>query len=78
MTTSNIIGSLGVALLLIAYAMNLFKVWPQTSKAYGALNAVGAGLACYASLMIGFVPFVILEGIWAIVALLGLFRQSHG
>ncbi|HEY3876593.1 MAG TPA: hypothetical protein VGM92_14045 [Candidatus Kapabacteria bacterium] len=76
MDISNIIGSLGVALLLIAYFLNLFKFLPQESKAYGILNIAGAGLACYASILIGYVPFIILEGIWAIVALLGMFRKK--
>jgi hypothetical protein len=75
MTTSNIIGSIGVALLLIAYFMNLFKVVKQESKLYGILNVAGAGLACYASLLIGYLPFVILEGIWAVVALFGMLRN---
>jgi hypothetical protein len=76
MSTSNIIASIGVALLLIAYFLNLFKLLSQESRAYGLLNVVGAGLACYASLMIGFLPFVILEGIWGIVALIGMFRKT--
>lgn len=76
MTTSNIIASLGVALLLVAYFLNLFQLLPQESRAYGFLNVFGAGLACSASLMIGFIPFVILEGIWAIVALIGMFRKK--
>jgi hypothetical protein len=75
MTISNIIGSIGVALLLLAYFLSLFRWISQQSNLYAALNIVGAGLSCYASLMIGFMPFVILEGIWAIVALIGLFRK---
>ena len=72
MSISNIIGSTGVALLLIAYFLNLFKFVRQGSTVYGVLNAAGAGLACYASILIGFVPFVVLEGIWAVVALAGI------
>lgn len=77
MNSSNIIGSAGVALLLVGYFMNLFKFLTQESKAYGILNVIGAGLACYASVMIGFIPFVILEGIWAFVALIGMFRKKQ-
>ena len=81
MSISDIIGSLGVTLLLVAYFMSLFKFLRSESKLYGLLNFIGAGLACYASVMIGFIPFVILEGIWALVALMGMFRklsaQSH-
>jgi hypothetical protein len=76
MNTSNIIASIGVALLLVAYFLNLFKLLPQESKAYGILNVIGAMLACYASLMMGFIPFVILEGTWAFVALVAMFRMK--
>ncbi|HET9136391.1 MAG TPA: hypothetical protein VFO76_07135 [Candidatus Kapabacteria bacterium] len=76
MTVSEIIGSVGVLLLLVAYFLALFKFLTTGSKAYGILNMVGAALACYASVMIGYIPFVILEGIWALVALIGLFRKS--
>jgi hypothetical protein len=75
MSTSNIIASIGVTLLLVAYFLNLFKLLAHNSKLYGVLNVAGAGLACYASIMIGFLPFVILEGIWAFVALVGMFRK---
>jgi hypothetical protein len=76
MTASNIIGSVGVLLLLVAYFMSLFKFLRSESKIYGLLNVVGAALACYASVMIDYIPFVILEGMWALVALIGLFRKS--
>jgi hypothetical protein len=76
MNTSNIIASIGVALLLVAYFLNLFKLLPQESKAYGILNVIGAALACYASFMMGFIPFVILEGTWALVALVAMFRMK--
>lgn len=76
MTTSDIIGSIGVALLLIAYFLSLFNLLGQKSRTYGLLNVAGAGLACYASLRIGFIPFVILEGTWAIVALVGMLRNG--
>jgi phosphoribosylaminoimidazole (AIR) synthetase len=72
------IGSVGVAMLLTAYFMNLFKLVKQESRVYGILNVTGAGLACYASFMIPFIPFVILEGMWAIVALVGMLqRKDH-
>ena len=63
-------------LLLVAYFLSLFKLLRSESKVYGLLNFIGAGLACFASLMIGFIPFVVLEGIWAIIALVGIFRNT--
>ena len=71
---SLIIGSIGVGLLLLAFFLNLFKILTQDTKTYVVMNILGAGLAGYASILIGFIPFVILEGTWAIVAIVGLIR----
>ena len=77
MTIPDLIGSAGVALLLVAFFLNLFGRLRQDSVAYALLNMVGAGLSCYASFLIGFVPFVVLEGTWCLVAAAGLVRAVH-
>ena len=66
---ATLIGSIGVAFLLIAFLLNLFKWMRSDGHLYMGLNLVGAGLACYSSYLIGFMPFVVLEGVWALVAL---------
>ena len=38
------------------------------------LNLFGASLASYASMLIGFPPFIILEATWSVVALVGPIR----
>jgi len=73
--TNEIIGSVGVAILLIAFFLNSFKILAQTSKLYILMNLIGAAIACYASLLINFIPFVILEAVWALVALIALWRS---
>jgi len=72
------IGSLGVALLLLAFLLNLVRVLSTESYPYTALNFAGAALAGYASYLIGFVPFVIPEGTWAVVAGVALGRRLLG
>jgi len=67
-------GSVGVALLLIAFFMNLFGMVTAESRTYQAMNAVGAGISCYASYLIGFVPFVVLEAVWCAAALAAMLR----
>ena len=69
---ATLIGSAGVALLLLAFLLNLGKVLPADGRFYLALNFFGAGLAGYSAYLIGFLPFVVLEGAWAAVALFGL------
>lgn len=70
-----IIGFVGVTLLLIAFFLNLFRLLNAESTPYLALNLVGAGLACASSYLIDFLPFVLLEGTWAIVAAVALARS---
>jgi len=72
------LGSVGVALLLVAFALNLLGRTDRESTAYQALNAAGSGLAATASYLIGFVPFVVLEGAWFAVSIYALARPSSG
>ena len=71
---ATLIGFVGVALLLIAFLLNLFKLLRSDGHVYLSLNLVGAGLACYSSYLISFMPFVVLEGVWAVVALAAITR----
>jgi len=68
MSFSTIIGSLGVMLLLVAFFLNLFKFISQDDRIYIVMNIAGAGLSCYASVLINYMPFVILEATWCVVA----------
>ncbi len=72
MNYSSIVGSIGVTILLAAFFLNLFRFLPQGSKIYILLNLIGAGLSCYASVLIDYWPFIILEACWALVSLAGL------
>ncbi len=71
---STIVGFLGVAILLLAFFLNLFRRLHADGAIYLGLNLVGAALACWSSYLIGFLPFVLLEGVWAIVAAAALGR----
>lgn len=70
LTPADWIGSTGVALLLLAFALNLTGHLRHESLTYPAMNAVGAGLAAYAAWLIDYMPFVVLEGTWMVVSLL--------
>ncbi len=73
------IGTIGVALLLLAFLLNLLKKISSNSLAYILMNIVGAGMACFASWLINYIPFVILEGVWTLVsaiALVNYFRKK--
>lgn len=74
MKASDIIASVGVIILLIAFLLNLYKKLPAQSSYYKLMNFFGAGLNAYASYLVSFYPFIVLEVIWALVALLSLFN----
>ena len=71
------IGSAGVALLLIAFLANLFNLLRAESRLYSGLNFVGAALACWSSYLIQFMPFVVMEGVWSLVALIAIVRGGR-
>ena len=74
MNITDWIGFSGVALLLLAFLLNLGNIIRQHSLPYLMLNTIGAGLACLASVLLAYWPFIILEGCWTLVSLVGLAR----
>lgn len=78
MKASDIIASLGVIILLIAFLLNLYKKLEANSRAYCAMNFIGAAMCGISSYMISFYPFVVLEGIWAGFALISFIKVSRG
>jgi hypothetical protein len=74
MVYNDIIGIVGVAVILIAYFLNTEKLIPQNGKLFYTMNTIGAALACYASFLIGYWPFVVLEGAWTLISIYGLMR----
>ncbi|HQS06196.1 MAG TPA: hypothetical protein PLN99_03200 [Daejeonella sp.] len=74
MSTSDFLASAGVSLLLIAFYLNLKKKMPTDSKWYSTLNLTGAALCGYSSYLVQFYPFVFLNAVWAIAALISLFK----
>jgi hypothetical protein len=72
MNTTDWIGFFGVTILLIAYFLNLTDIIKQKSITYLLLNILGAGIACYASILLDYLPFIILEGCWTLVSTIGL------
>lgn len=75
MTLVDIIGSLGVAILLFAFLLNLKGFLKQNANIYLSMNVLGAGLACLASVLLQYWPFIILEGCWTLVSLIGLTKN---
>jgi hypothetical protein len=74
MSYNDWIGTTGVGLILLAYFLNTFSWLPKNGKLFFGMNILGAALACYASVLINYVPFIVLEGVWCIVSIAGLLQ----
>lgn len=77
MTQTDWTGFIGVSILLVAYFLNLRGSLKKESLAYLMLNFTGAGIACFAALLLKYIPFVILEGSWAAISAIGLISYSN-
>ncbi len=75
MNYNDIIGSLGVGLILLAYFLNTFSFIRKEGRLFFVMNIAGAALACYAAILINYVPFIVLEAIWTLVSVAGLVRS---
>lgn len=75
MSFADWMATVGVTLLLIAFALNLSKKVSAESRTYLLLNVLGAGLAGVSSYLIGFWPFVVLESVWTLASLLPLLKS---
>lgn len=72
LSVNDYIGFAGVCILLVAFLLNLAGKLGKDSFAYIAMNIIGAGLACLASYLIHYIPFVVLEGTWTLVSIVAL------
>ncbi|MCD6019122.1 MAG: hypothetical protein K0S53_2243 [Bacteroidetes bacterium] len=75
MNYTDLISTIGVSLILLAFFLNTFKYIADNGKLYFVMNITGGAFACYGSILLGSVPFIILEGTWSIVALVGLIKN---
>lgn len=75
MNSNDLIGTIGVGIILLAYFLNMFSYIQNNGKLFYLLNIIGASIACFASYLINYIPFVILEGTWALVSVVGLVKN---
>jgi hypothetical protein len=70
------INGVGVLLILAAFALLQVGRLNSDSKVYLMLNFVGSCLAAIGSWLIRAYPFVVLEGVWAVVSLYSLDKRK--
>ena len=70
------IGFIGVFQILLAYILNVIGKLEKKDLAFILLNLIGAGMACLASILMEYLPFILLEGVWAFVSLISLLKYK--
>ncbi|WP_298511630.1 hypothetical protein [uncultured Kordia sp.] len=68
------IGFIGVFQILLAYFLNITGKVKHNDLSSILLNLIGAGMACLASVLLKYIPFIILEGIWTLISLFSLVK----
>ncbi|WP_111307165.1 CBU_0592 family membrane protein [Confluentibacter sediminis] len=66
------IGFIGVSQILLAYFLNVTGKVTTKNLIFILLNLIGAAMACIASILLIYWPFIILEGVWTLVSLYSL------
>lgn len=68
------IGFIGTFFILLAYFLNLSGKLKNGDLFYMALNLIGALLALCASILLKYIPFIILETVWSLVSFYFIFQ----
>lgn len=76
MSSSDWIGTIGVGITLLAYFCMSVKWMSGHSRIFFLLNTIGAAMSCFASYLIPYWPFVVLEGVWSIISLVGMIKAK--
>lgn len=76
-----VLGSLGAGIILLAFVLGQMHVWKDTYFSYDLLNAIGSILLIYYAWVGSSWPFLVLNGVWALVSIKDLIadfkRNSH-
>lgn len=71
------IGFIGVFQILLAYMLNVMGKVSHKDLSFILLNLIGAGMACLSSILLHYMPFIILEGVWTVISLISLIKYKR-
>ncbi len=77
MNFENIIGITGGAIVLVAFLLENSKKITNETLAYDFLNSVGSALLVWYALLLGSIPFAIINIVWGVVSLIDVFKYLH-
>lgn len=72
MNTVDWIGFIGVFQILLAYMLNVIGRVTSKDLSFILLNLTGAAMACLSSVLLNYLPFIILEGVWTLISVMSL------
>jgi hypothetical protein len=75
---ANLLGWVGAALVLGAYALVSLGRLPSTSKLWAGMNIVGAGTLAWSAMLDRRWPFVALNTVWFLIGVISLVRPPKG
>ncbi len=64
-------------LILLAYILQAFGKIKSTHLVFILLNLIGALMACLASIIMEYLPFIILEGVWSLISFISLIKYKR-
>lgn len=68
-----LVGLTGMTLILVAFILDEFyQKFDQNTPGYNFFNLIGSGLLGYYAYLLSSVPFMILNGVWCVTALVKL------
>jgi hypothetical protein len=68
------LGFIGILLILTAYFLHENGKLSNKNLTFILLNLIGAAMACLASILLEYIPFILLEGAWTLVSLNSLIK----
>jgi len=74
MDTTTLIGVVGAGIILILFLLNQFNKLKNNNFWYDFGNFVGSALLCVYAYLLGSIPFLILNFIWAVFSLRDVLR----
>ena len=72
----DLIGWIGSILVIVAYAMNIYKKLDSSSIAYYVMNIVGSGCLIINTIYHHAFPSTVVNIIWILIALIALVKKS--
>lgn len=76
MSTIDWLGFVGVFQILLAYFLNVIGKISKANLSFILLNLIGAAMACLASILLKYMPFIILEAVWTLISLVSLLKYK--